>query len=284
MEVLQCFFEGYDINGVLEFFNIDISILEEYISKEDVFDFCFFDIFVLVSLVFYFYGQFVMFGFSGVYYLSFFGGGFFLGCYGFFLFLGYGILLNCNNNNGMGVVFKFFLGGIGPPIKVEFKVFYVLGILLDFFLDLGFEVYFFQQVNEFYFLCMIIFEILCYVGVFFCLEYLFLFLVYLLGFLLFLLFLFYYFVLQWDLYMKVEFLIFYYVVMGQGLVFIDFYYIQQFQMLYQFLQQYGVEFFIYFFKKRKYFEFFFSIFNVQMLNGMIKQEFGIVIVLFLYFI
>ncbi|XP_051779705.1 myelin regulatory factor isoform X3 [Erpetoichthys calabaricus] len=40
-EALQRFFEGHDINGALEPANIDTSILEEYISKEDSPDICF---------------------------------------------------------------------------------------------------------------------------------------------------------------------------------------------------------------------------------------------------
>ncbi|XP_041132617.1 myelin regulatory factor isoform X3 [Polyodon spathula] len=40
-EALQRFFEGHDINGALEPANIDTSILEEYISKDDSADICF---------------------------------------------------------------------------------------------------------------------------------------------------------------------------------------------------------------------------------------------------
>uniref|UniRef100_H2Q3U5 Myelin regulatory factor n=1 Tax=Pan troglodytes TaxID=9598 RepID=H2Q3U5_PANTR len=146
-EALQRFFEGHDINGALEPSNIDTSILEEYISKEDASDLCFPDISAPASSASYSHGQPAMPGSSGVHHLSPPGGGPSPGRHGPLPPPGYGTPLNCNNNNGMGAAPKPFPGGTGPPIKAEPKAPYAPGTLPDSPPDSGSEAYSPQQVN-----------------------------------------------------------------------------------------------------------------------------------------
>ncbi|XP_047283484.1 myelin regulatory factor isoform X10 [Homo sapiens] len=144
-EALQRFFEGHDINGALEPSNIDTSILEEYISKEDASDLCFPDISAPASSASYSHGQPAMPGSSGVHHLSPPGGGPSPGRHGPLPPPGYGTPLNCNNNNGMGAAPKPFPGGTGPPIKAEPKAPYAPGTLPDSPPDSGSEAYSPQQ-------------------------------------------------------------------------------------------------------------------------------------------
>ncbi|XP_017733919.1 PREDICTED: myelin regulatory factor isoform X8 [Rhinopithecus bieti] len=144
-EALQRFFEGHDINGALEPSNIDTSILEEYISKEDASDLCFPDISAPASSASYSHGQPAMPGSSGVHHLSPPGGGPSPGRHGPLPPPSYGPPLNCNNNNGMGAAPKPFPGGTGPPIKAEPKAPYAPGTLPDSPPDSGSEAYSPQQ-------------------------------------------------------------------------------------------------------------------------------------------
>ncbi|XP_033061025.1 myelin regulatory factor isoform X8 [Trachypithecus francoisi] len=144
-EALQRFFEGHDINGALEPSNIDTSILEEYISKEDASDLCFPDISAPASSASYSHGQPAMPGSSGVHHLSPPGGGPSPGRHGPLPPPSYGPPLNCNNNNGMGAAPKPFPGGAGPPIKAEPKAPYAPGTLPDSPPDSGSEAYSPQQ-------------------------------------------------------------------------------------------------------------------------------------------
>ncbi|XP_060159078.1 myelin regulatory factor isoform X6 [Globicephala melas] len=144
-EALQRFFEGHDINGALEPSNIDTSILEEYISKEDASDLCFPDISAPASAASYPHGQPAIPGSSGVHHLSPPGGGASPGRHGPLPPPNYSAPLNCNNNNGMGAAPKPFLGGSGPPIKAEPKAPYAPGTLPDSPPDSGSEAYSPQQ-------------------------------------------------------------------------------------------------------------------------------------------
>uniref|UniRef100_A0A2K6RB15 Myelin regulatory factor n=1 Tax=Rhinopithecus roxellana TaxID=61622 RepID=A0A2K6RB15_RHIRO len=275
-EALQRFFEGHDINGALEPSNIDTSILEEYISKEDASDLCFPDISAPASSASYSHGQPAMPGSSGVHHLSPPGGGPSPGRHGPLPPPSYGPPLNCNNNNGMGAAPKPFPGGTGPPIKAEPKAPYAPGTLPDSPPDSGSEAYSPQQVNEPHLLRTITPETLCHVGVPSRLEHpppppahlpgppppppppp-------------------HYPVLQRDLYMKAEPPVPPYAAMGQGLVPTDLHHTQQSQMLHQLLQQHGAELPTHPSKKRKHSESPPSTLNAQMLNGMIKQEPGTV--------
>ncbi|KAM5225634.1 myelin regulatory factor isoform 9-T9 [Hipposideros larvatus] len=144
-EALQRFFEGHDINGALEPSNIDTSILEEYISKEDASDLCFPDISAPASAASYPHGQPVIPSSSGVHHLSPPGGGPSPGRHGPLPPPSYSTPLNCNNNNGMGAAPKPFLGSSGPPIKAEPKAPYAPGTLPDSPPDSGSEAYSPQQ-------------------------------------------------------------------------------------------------------------------------------------------
>ncbi|XP_074442591.1 myelin regulatory factor isoform X5 [Larus michahellis] len=168
-EALQRFFEGHDINGALEPSNIDTSILEEYISKEDSPDICFPDIPASAS---YAHPQpsssttvnaplassianVTNPASSGSLHLPPPGsqipirhGPLLANPCG----PSYGAHLNCNNNNGM-VVPKGYLGGhclnnVVPPIKSEPKASYAPGTLPDSPPDSGSEAYSPQQVND----------------------------------------------------------------------------------------------------------------------------------------
>ncbi|XP_029770828.1 myelin regulatory factor isoform X1 [Suricata suricatta] len=274
-EALQRFFEGHDINGALEPSNIDTSILEEYISKEDASDLCFPDISAPASTASYPHGQPAVPGASGGHHLSPSGGGPSPGRHGPLPAPSYSAPLNCNNNNAMGTAPKPFLGGSGPPIKAEPKAPYAPGTLPDSPPDSGSEAYSPQQVNDPHLLRTITPETLCHVGVPSRLEHapppppahlpgppppppppp-------------------HYPVLQRDLYMKPEPPMPPYAAMGQGLVPPDLHHTQQSQMLHQLLQQHGAELPTHPSKKRKHSESPPNTLNAQMLNGMIKQEPG----------
>ncbi|XP_013361890.1 PREDICTED: myelin regulatory factor isoform X2 [Chinchilla lanigera] len=250
-EALQRFFEGHDINGALEPSNIDTSILEEYIGKEDASDLCFPDISAPVSSTSYPHSQPAAPGSSG---------GPSPGRHGPLPPPGYGAPLNCNNNNGLGAAPKPFLGGSGPPIKAEPKAPYAPGMLPDSPPDSGSEAYSPQQVNDPRLLRTITPESLCHAGVPSRLEHpppp-------------------HYPVLQRDLYLKPEPPLPPYAAMGQGLVPGELHHTQQPQMLHQLLQH-GAELPTHPSKKRKHSESPPNTLNAQMLNGMIKQEPGTV--------
>ncbi|XP_032270167.1 myelin regulatory factor isoform X2 [Phoca vitulina] len=272
-EALQRFFEGHDINGALEPSNIDTSILEEYISKEDASDLCFPDISAPASAASYPHGPPAIPGSSGGHHLSPPGGGPSPGRHGSLPAPSYSAALNCNNN-AMASAPKPFLGGSGPPIKAEPKAPYAPGTLPDSPPDSGSEAYSPQQVNDPHLLRTITPETLCHVGVPSRLEHpppppahlpgppppppppp-------------------HYPVLQRDLYMKAEPPMPPYAAMGQGLVPSDLHHTQQSQMLHQLLQQHGAELPTHPSKKRKHSESPPNTLNAQMLNGMIKQEPG----------
>ncbi|XP_036993631.2 myelin regulatory factor isoform X3 [Artibeus jamaicensis] len=275
-EALQRFFEGHDISGALEPSNIDTSILEEYISKEDASDLCFPDISAPASAAAYAHGQPAIPSSSGVHHLSPPGGGPSPGRHGPHPPPSYSAPLNCNNNNGLGAPPKPFLGGSGPPIKAEPKAPYAPGTLPDSPPDSGSEAYSPQQVNDPHLLRTITPETLCHVGGPARLEHLppppahlpgppppppppp------------------HYPVLQRDLYMKAEPPMPPYAAMGQGLVPAELHHSQQSQMLHQLLQQHGAELPTHPSKKRKHSESPPNTLNAQMLNGMIKQEPGTV--------
>ncbi|KAI6054012.1 MYRF [Marmota monax] len=267
---------GHDINGALEPSNIDTSILEEYIGKEDASDLCFPDISAPASAASFPHGQPAAPGSSGVHHLSSPGGGPSPVRHGPLPPPSYSAPLNCNNNNGMGAAPKPFLGGSGPPIKAEPKAPYAPGTLPDSPPDSGSEAYSPQQVNDPHLLRTITPETLCHVGVPSRLEHpppppahlpgppppppppp-------------------HYPVLQRDLYMKAEPPIPPYAAMGPGLVPADLHHTQQSQMLQHLLQQHGAELPTHPSKKRKHSDSPPNTLNAQMLNGMIKQEPGTV--------
>ncbi|XP_048217099.1 myelin regulatory factor isoform X1 [Perognathus longimembris pacificus] len=270
-EALQRFFEGHDISGALEPSNIDTSILEEYIGKEDAADLCFPDMAAPPGVASYPHGQPAIPSSSGLHHLSPPGSGPSPGRHGPLPPPSYSTPLNCNNNNGMGATPKPFLGGSGPPIKAEPKAPYAPGTLPDSPPDSGSEAYSPQQVNDPHLLRTITPETLCHVGVASRLEHpppppahlpgpppppp-------------------HYPVLQRDLYMKAEPPIPPYAAMGQGLVPTDLHHAQQSQVLHQLLQQHGAELPTHPSKKRKHSESPPNTLNAQMLNGMIKQEPG----------
>ncbi|XP_070283308.1 myelin regulatory factor isoform X4 [Myotis yumanensis] len=265
---------GHDLSGALEPSNIDTSILEEYISKEDASDLCFPDISAPASTASYAHGQPAIPGSSGVLHLSPPGGGPSPGRHGPLPPPSYSAPLNCNNNNGVGAAPKPFLGGSGPPIKAEPKAPYAPGTLPESPPDSGSEAYSPQQVNDPHLLRTLTPETLCHVGGPSRLEHLppppahlpgppppppppp------------------HYPVLQRDLFMKAEPPMPPYAAMGPGLVPADLHHTQQSQMLHQLLQQHGAELPTHPSKKRKHSESPPNTLNAQMLNGMIKQEPG----------
>ncbi|XP_013003891.2 myelin regulatory factor isoform X2 [Cavia porcellus] len=253
---------GHDINGALEPSNIDTSILEEYIGKEDASDLCFPDISTPASSTSYPHSQPGVPGSSGGHHLSPTAGGPSPGRQGPLPPPNYGTPLNCNNNNGLGTAPKPFLGGSGPPIKAEPKAPYAPGMLPDSPPDSGSEAYSPQQVNDPRLLRTITPETLCHVGVPSRLEHpppppp-------------------HYPVLQRDLYLKPEPPLPPYAAMGQGLVPGELHHAQQPQMLHQLLQH-GAELPTHPSKKRKHSDSPPNTLNTQMLNGMIKQEPGTV--------
>ncbi|XP_036060972.1 myelin regulatory factor isoform X2 [Onychomys torridus] len=274
-EALQRFFEGHDISGALEPSNIDTSILEEYIGKEDASDLCFPDISASASTASFPHGPPAIPGSSGLHHLSPPGSGPSPGRHGPLPPPTYGTPLNCSNN-GMGTAPKPFLGGSGPPIKAEPKPPYAPGTLPDSPPDSGSEAYSPQQVNDPHLLRTITPETLCHVGVPSRLEHpppppahlpgppppppppp-------------------HYPVIQRDLYMKAEAPVPSYAAMGPGLVPPELHHTQQTQVLHQLLQQHGAELPPHPSKKRKHSESPPNTLNAQMLNGMIKQEPGTV--------
>ncbi|XP_035297477.1 myelin regulatory factor isoform X2 [Cricetulus griseus] len=267
---------GHDISGALEPSNIDTSILEEYIGKEDASDLCFPDISAPASTASFPHGPPAIPGSSGLHHLSPPGSGPSPGRHGPLPPPTYGTPLNCNNNNGMGTAPKPFLGGSGPPIKAEPKAPYAPGTLPDSPPDSGSEAYSPQQVNDPHLLRTITPETLCHVGVPSRLEHpppppahlpgppppppppp-------------------HYPVIQRDLYMKAEPPVPPYAAMGPGLVPPELHHTQQTQVLHQLLQQHGAELPPHPSKKRKHSESPPNTLNAQMLNGMIKQEPGTV--------
>ncbi|KAM6067920.1 myelin regulatory factor isoform 5-T5 [Theristicus caerulescens] len=303
-EALQRFFEGHDINGALEPSNIDTSILEEYISKEDSPDICFPDIPASAS---YAHPQpsssttinaplassianVTNPASSGSLHLPPPGsqipvrhGPLLANPCG----PGYGAHLNCNNNNGI-VVPKGYLGGhclnnVVPPIKSEPKASYAPGTLPDSPPDSGSEAYSPQQVNDPHLLRTMTPENMCHMTPPSRLEH-------------------pppppppppphlqgpppppphphqqqhnpHYPSLQRDMYMKAEPLMPPYGI-GQGMAPADLHHAQQSQMLHQLLQQHGADLPVHPAKKRKHSESPPNTLNAQMLNGLIKQEPG----------
>ncbi|XP_017652090.1 myelin regulatory factor isoform X3 [Nannospalax galili] len=258
-EALQRFFEGHDISGALEPSNIDTSILEEYIGKEDASDLCFPDITAPASTASFPQGPPAIPGSSGLHHLSPPGSGPSPGRHGPLPPLSYGTPLNCNNNNGMGAAPKPFLGGSGPPIKAEPQAPYAPGTLPDSPPDSGSEAYSPQQVNASSGRLPSLpiqaphgpgrqrskRPCLGRMG-------------------------------ERDLYMKAEPPVPPYAAMGPGLVPPELHHTQQSQVLHQLLQQHGAELPPHPSKKRKHSESPPNTLNAQMLNGMIKQEPGTV--------
>ncbi|KAM6067919.1 myelin regulatory factor isoform 4-T4 [Theristicus caerulescens] len=295
---------GHDINGALEPSNIDTSILEEYISKEDSPDICFPDIPASAS---YAHPQpsssttinaplassianVTNPASSGSLHLPPPGsqipvrhGPLLANPCG----PGYGAHLNCNNNNGI-VVPKGYLGGhclnnVVPPIKSEPKASYAPGTLPDSPPDSGSEAYSPQQVNDPHLLRTMTPENMCHMTPPSRLEH-------------------pppppppppphlqgpppppphphqqqhnpHYPSLQRDMYMKAEPLMPPYGI-GQGMAPADLHHAQQSQMLHQLLQQHGADLPVHPAKKRKHSESPPNTLNAQMLNGLIKQEPG----------
>ncbi|KAM6321775.1 myelin regulatory factor [Podargus strigoides] len=303
-EALQRFFEGHDINGSLEPSNIDTSILEEYISKEDSPDICFPDIPTSSS---YAHPQPSSSTTGNVPLASSIAnvtnptssGSLHLPPPGSQIPIrhgpllpnpcgpGYSAHLNCNNNNGM-VVPKGYLGGhclnnVVPPIKSEPKASYAPGTLPDSPPDSGSEAYSPQQVNDPHLLRTMTPENMCHMTPPSRLEH-------------------pppppppppphlqgpppppphphaqqhnpHYPGLQRDIYMKAEPLMPPYG-LGQAMAPADLHHAQQSQMLHQLLQQHGADLPVHPAKKRKHSESPPNTLNAQMLNGLIKQEPG----------
>ncbi|XP_005529153.1 PREDICTED: myelin regulatory factor [Pseudopodoces humilis] len=307
-EALQRFFEGHDINGALEPSNIDTSILEEYISKEDSPEICFPEIPAPAS---YPHPQPSSSASipappassissvsnpspSAPLHLPPAGsqlpirhGPLLANPCG----AAYGAHLNCNNNNGM-VVPKGFLGGhclnnVVPPIKSEPKASYAPGTLPDSPPDSGSEAYSPQQVNDPHLLRTMTPENMCHLTPPSRLEH-----------------------ppppppppppphlqgppppppppphplqpqhnshfpgLQRDMFLKAEPLMPPYGV-GPGMAPAELHHAQQSQMLHQLLQQHGADLPVHPAKKRKHSESPPNTLNAQMLNGLIKQEPG----------
>ncbi|XP_030129463.4 myelin regulatory factor isoform X1 [Taeniopygia guttata] len=307
-EALQRFFEGHDINGALEPSNIDTSILEEYISKEDSPEICFPEIPAPAS-----YTHPQPSSSAGIpappagsissvsnpspsaplhlppagSQLPIRHGPLLANPCG----AAYGAHLNCNNNNGM-VVPKGFLGGhclnnVVPPIKSEPKASYAPGTLPDSPPDSGSEAYSPQQVNDPHLLRTMTPENMCHMTPPSRLEH-----------------------ppppppppppphlqgppppppppphplqpqhnshfpgLQRDMFLKAEPLMPPYSV-GPGMAPAELHHAQQSQMLHQLLQQHGADLPVHPAKKRKHSESPPNTLNAQMLNGLIKQEPG----------
>ncbi|XP_064571418.1 myelin regulatory factor isoform X1 [Zonotrichia leucophrys gambelii] len=307
-EALQRFFEGHDINGALEPSNIDTSILEEYISKEDSPEICFPEIPAPASYTHpqpsssasipappsSSIGSVSNPSPSAALHLPAAGsqlpirhGPLLAAPCG----AAYGAHLNCNNNNGM-VVPKGFLPGhclssVVPPIKSEPKASYAPGTLPDSPPDSGSEAYSPQQVNDPHLLRTMTPENMCHMTPPSRLEH-----------------------ppppppppppphlqgppppppppphplqpqhnshfpgLQRDMFLKAEPLMPPYSV-GPGMAPAELHHAQQSQMLHQLLQQHGADLPVHPAKKRKHSESPPNTLNAQMLNGLIKQEPG----------
>ncbi|XP_063253560.1 myelin regulatory factor isoform X2 [Prinia subflava] len=299
-EALQRFFEGHDINGALEPSNIDTSILEEYISKEDSPEICFPEIPAPAG-----YAHPQPSSSAGVpappagavsnpppgSALHLAPGSQLPARHAPLLGPPYGAHLNCNNNNGMAVP-KAFLGGhclsaAGPPIKAEPKASYAPGTLPDSPPDSGSEAYSPQQVNDPHLLRTMTPENMCHMTPPSRLEH-----------------------ppppppppppphlqgppppppppphplqpqhnshfpgLQREVFLKAEPLMPPYGV-GPGMAPAELHHAQQSQMLHQLLQQHGADLPVHPAKKRKHSESPPNTLNAQMLNGLIKQEPG----------
>ncbi|KFW64911.1 Myelin regulatory factor, partial [Pygoscelis adeliae] len=299
---------GHDINGALEPSNIDTSILEEYISKEDSPDICFPDIPASAS---YAHPQPSSSTTINAPLASSIAnvtnptssGSLHLPPPGSQIPIrhgpllanpcgpGYGAHLNCNNNNGM-VVPKGYLGGhclnnVVPPIKSEPKASYAPGTLPDSPPDSGSEAYSPQTTLSLFqdphLLRTMTPENMCHIPPPSRLEH-------------------pppppppppphlqgpppppphphqqqhnpHYASLQRDMYMKAEPLMPPYGI-GQGMAPADLHHAQQSQMLHQLLQQHGADLPVHPAKKRKHSESPPNTLNAQMLNGLIKQEPG----------
>uniref|UniRef100_A0A674JG19 Myelin regulatory factor n=1 Tax=Terrapene triunguis TaxID=2587831 RepID=A0A674JG19_9SAUR len=295
---------SHDINGALEPSNIDTSILEEYISKEDSPDICFPDIPASAS---YAHTQPsgsasvsapVASSISSVAHVTnpASSGALHLCPPGSQGPVRHGPLLanpcgpsysahlNCNNNNGMvvpkGYLSSHCLNNVVPPIKSEPKASYAPGTLPDSPPDSGSEAYSPQQVNEPHLLRTMTPENMCHMTPPSRLEHppppphlqgppppplhphqqqhnp-------------------HYPSMQRDMFMKPEPLMPPYVI-GQGMSPGDLHHAQQSQMLHQLLQQHGADLPVHPAKKRKHSESPPNTLNAQMLNGMIKQEPGLI--------
>uniref|UniRef100_A0A8D2J276 Myelin regulatory factor n=1 Tax=Varanus komodoensis TaxID=61221 RepID=A0A8D2J276_VARKO len=249
---ILAFASGHDINGALEPSNIDTSILEEYIGKEDSPDIGSLHHGAASTQVPVRHG--LLNGPSGGQVPIRHGPPLPNPCGP-----SYSAHLNCNNNNGM-VVPKGYLGGhcltsIAPPIKSELKASYAPGTLPDSPPDSGSEAYSPQQVNDPHLLRTMTPENMCHMTPPSRLEHpppppM-----------------------QRDMYMKAEPLMPQFTI-GQGMSPGDLHHAQQSQMLHQLLQQHGADLPVHPAKKRKHSESPPNTLNAQMLNGMIKQEPG----------
>uniref|UniRef100_H3B9W9 Myelin regulatory factor n=1 Tax=Latimeria chalumnae TaxID=7897 RepID=H3B9W9_LATCH len=278
---------GHDINGALEPSNIDTSILEEYISKDDSSEICFPELPSSSTGALGNSGHVTNPSTSSIGHLgqvtspvSIRHGAVVSNLCG----PGYGALLNCNNNNGM--VPKGYPGGHCmnsgiPSIKSEPKPSYAPGTLPESPPDSGSEPYSPQQVSDPHLLRTMTPENMCHMTPPSRLEHpppppppahlqpppppphphqqhnp-------------------HYPSIQREIYMKAEPMIPQYPI-GQGMSPGDLHHTQQSQMLHQLLQQHGPDGLpIPPAKKRKHSDSPPSTMNAQMLNGMIKQEPGI---------
>ncbi|CAH2326243.1 myelin regulatory factor isoform X2 [Pelobates cultripes] len=290
-EALQRFFEGHDISGALETSNIDTSILEDYISKEDSSEICFPDISGSAG-----YANPQACGPSGVnlpiitsisHAPSTSSGG--------VLHMGQQMAvrpsmgancggppfqshLNCNNNNAMlnpkGYPGNMCMSGPGLPIKAEPKTSYAAGTLPDSPPDSGSEAYSPQQLNDPHLLRTMTPENMCHITPPSRLEHpshlqgpppphpvhqq-------------------HYPNMQRELYLKVESMMPQYPPLGPGMPPTDLHHAQQSQMLHQLLQQqHGAELPVHPTKKRKHSDSPTNTLRDQIPNGgMVKQEPGL---------
>ncbi|XP_075423069.1 myelin regulatory factor isoform X4 [Ascaphus truei] len=285
---------GHDINGALEPSNIDTSILEDYISKEDSSEICFPDISAsasyanpqpCVSAGLHLPGVITNAGHPGG---ASSGGMLHLGqqmgarpglgsaCGG----PAYPSHLNCNNNNGLltpkGYPGPACLGSAGLPIKAEPNASYAASTLPDSPPDSGSEAYSPQQLNDPHMLRTMTPENMCHMTPPSRLEHpppvhlqgpppphpahqq-------------------HYPSMQRDLYLKVESLMPPYPPLGPGMPPTDLHHVQQSQMLHQLLQQqHGAELPVHPAKKRKHSDSPTNTLRDQIPNGgMVKQEPGL---------
>ncbi|OCT81824.1 hypothetical protein XELAEV_18024331mg [Xenopus laevis] len=294
-ETLRRFFEGHDINGALEPSNIDTSILEEYISKEDSSEICFPEIPSSGN-----YGSSQPCGSSGVHLPSVLSN---VGHTGSIISSGvhhlaqqmairpgpgptcgespYPPHLNCNNNNVMlslkGYPGPMCLSNQGLPIKAEPKTSYAAGTLPDSPPDSGSEAYSPQQLNDPHLLRTMTPENICHITPPSRLEHpppphlqgplpphpvhqq-------------------HYPGMQRELYMKVESMMPQYQNLGPAMPPADLHHVQQSQMLHQLLQQqHGAELPVHPSKKRKHSDSPTNTLREQISNGgMVKQEPGLI--------
>ncbi|KAM4617630.1 myelin regulatory factor isoform 2-T2 [Discoglossus pictus] len=291
-EALQRFFEGHDINGALEASNIDTSILEEYISKEDSSEICFPDISGSAT-----YTNSQTCSSSGVHLPGVISNVGHMGNAnsGGIHHLGQQMVprpgmgsncgapaypphMNCNNNNAMlnpkGYPGPMCMSGHGLPIKAEPKTSYASGTLPDSPPDSGSEAYSPQQLNDPHLLRTMTPENMCHITPPSRLEHpphmqgpppphpahqq-------------------HYPSMQRDLYLKVESLMPPYPPLGPGMPPTDLHHAQQSQMLHQLLQQqHGTELPVHPTKKRKHSDSPTNTLRDSIPNGgMVKQEPGL---------